>query len=187
MEQASLPKDNKGFDKLVFGWVAAVSIFVFLLVLVLNKKIIPGPETPPAFAYYLPMLNAFINGSCSIILLISLYQIKRKNIAMHRKLNLLAFGLSAIFLISYVMFHYFVKETTFGGSGTVKYIYYFILISHIILAALVLPLVLISFYFGLSNNVAKHRRLTRWSYPIWLYVTITGVVVYLMIAPYYKF
>jgi putative membrane protein len=174
-------------DKIIFRIVLVISIIVFAAVVVLNRKLIPAPETPPAFARHLPVLNAFINGTCSVLLVISLYFIRKKNIAAHKRLNITTFILSSLFLISYVTFHYFMPETKFGGQGAIRGIYFFILITHIILAALVLPLILMSFYYGLKNNVQKHRRLTRWSFPIWLYVTITGVVVYLMISPYYQF
>lgn len=188
-------------DKFLFRLVAAISIFVFLLVVLLNRKVIPGPNTLPAFTYFLPRLNAIINGTCSVLLLISLYFIKRKNVAMHKRINLLTFFLSSTFLISYILFHYLAPETRYGdlnhdgllsqsekdAAGTGRYIYYAILITHIVLAAGVLPLVLLSFYRGLQMQVERHRKLVRWSYPIWLYVTITGVVVYLMISPFYNF
>ena len=91
----------------------------------------------------LPLLHAIINGTCAVLLILSLRAIKAKNVAKHKALNLTAFGLSALFLISYVIYHFFVPETTFGGEGPLRYIYYFILISHIILAAGVLPLILL--------------------------------------------
>lgn len=174
-------------DKAIFRIVMVLSVIVFIAVVVLNRKILPPPASTPGFVPFLPKLNAMINGTCSVLLVFSLYFIRRKNILMHKRLNITAFFLSSIFLVSYVMFHYFQKETTFGGEGVIKGIYYFILITHIVLAAIVLPLVLLSFYWGLKNDVRRHRRLTRWSWPIWLYVTITGVVVYLMISPYYQF
>lgn len=174
-------------DKAVFRIVMALSALVLIAVIVLNRRILPEPEAIPGFVSFLPKLNAIINGTCSVLLVFSLFYIRKKNIGMHKRLNLTAFFLSAIFLVSYVTFHYFQKETTFGGEGAIRGVYYFILITHIVLAAIVLPLVLLSFYWGLKNNVRRHRRLTRWSWPIWLYVTITGVVVYLMISPYYQF
>ena len=174
-------------DKTVFRIVMALSIVVLLAVIVLNRRILPEPASIPGFVAFLPKLNAIINGTCSVLLVISLYYIKKRDIATHKKINILAFFLSAIFLVSYVTFHYFQKETTFGGEGAIRGVYYFVLISHIVLAAIILPLVLLSFYWGLKNDVKRHRRLTRWSWPLWLYVTITGVVVYLMISPYYKF
>lgn len=175
-------------DKLIFRIVTGISVFVFLVVVILNRKIIPVTIETPSFVYFLPKLNAFLNGACSILLITSYYFIRyKKNIATHKRLNITAFILSSVFLVSYILFHYFVKETSYGGEGALKYIYYIILISHIILAAIVLPLILISFYWGLKMEVKKHKMLTRWSFPIWLYVTITGVIVYVMIAPYYTF
>lgn len=173
-------------EKTVFRWVLTLSIIVFVAVIILNRKILPRPEHLPAFAMYLPLLNAIINGTCSILLLLSLRAIKRKDIITHKKLNLTTFVLSSLFLISYITYHWLADETKFPIGNPIRPYYLTILISHIILAAVVLPLILISFYYGLTNQVKKHRRITRWSFPIWLYVTVTGVVVYLMISPYYQ-
>ena len=98
---------------------------------------------------------------------------------------LTAFALSALFLISYVIYHSLAEETHFGGEGVIRYIYFFILITHIILAAAIVPLVLITLVRGLSNKFDKHRKIARWTFPLWLYVAVTGVVVYLMLRPYY--
>ncbi|MFD1628724.1 DUF420 domain-containing protein [Pseudopedobacter beijingensis] len=188
-------------DKLIFRIVTGVSIFVFLVVVLLNRKVIPVVIETPSYIYFLPKLNAIINGTCSVLLLLSLYFIKNKNITMHKRINLFAFFLSSLFLVSYIVFHYFAPETKFGdlngngilepeevlAAGNLRYVYYVILITHIILAAGVLPLILLSFYRGLQMNVEKHRKLVRYSFPIWLYVTVTGVVVYLMISPYYQY
>ncbi len=174
-------------DKLVFRLVHGLSIIVFLAVVILNRKSTSRTRYYSCLYIFLPKLNAIINGTCSVLLLISLYQIKRRNIVAHKRLNILTFVLSSLFLVSYILFHYFVKETSYGGEGLIRIVYYVILVTHIILAAAVLPLILLSFYRGLQNDVFRHRRLVRWSYPIWLYVTVTGVIVYLMIAPYYKF
>ena len=172
-------------DKLVFRWIFGISIFVFIAVIVLNRKVLPRPDSIPEFVYSLPALNALINGTCSILLLTSLYFILHKNVAMHRRINITTFILSSIFLLSYITYHYLAEETIFPKDNPIRPVYLTILISHIILAALVLPLVLISFYLGLTNQVQKHKRIVRWTFPIWLYVTVTGVVVYLMISPYY--
>jgi len=177
----------KSNEKTIFRLIFGISIFVFVLVIVLNKRIIPVPENIPTFAYYLPTLNGIINGCCFILLLFSLYYVKQKRYDIHRKINITAFFLSALFLISYVTYHYLVPETTFGGEGILRSIYYFILITHIVLAAIVLPLILLAFYYGLNDNRPKHRKIVRWSYPIWLYVTFTGVLVYLLLSPYYNF
>ena len=188
-------------DKLISRLITGVSIFVFLVVVILNRKLIPVNIPTPSFVYLLPTFNAIINATCTILLLISLYFIKQKNITAHKRTNILTFILSSLFLVSYIVFHYFALETKYGDlnsdgvlsdeeislAGNLRYVYYVILISHIILAAGVLPLVLMSFYKGLQMQVEKHRKLVRWSYPIWLYVTTTGVIVYLMISPYYNF
>jgi len=184
-------------DKFIFRFVAAISVFVFVVVLVLNRQLIPAPAKAPSFVVYLPKLNAVLNGTCSVLLLLSLYFIKQKKITVHKRINILAFCLSSLFLVSYILFHYFAPETKYGdlklspseieAAGSIRYVYYVILTSHIILAAVVLPLILLSFYRGLQMQVEKHKKLVRWSYPIWLYVTVTGVVVYLMISPYYHF
>lgn len=180
-------------DKSIFRLVMAISIVVFVAVIILNKKILPVPETIPAFVFKLPKLNAFINGTCSLLLLLSLYFIKQKNIQIHKKLNIITFILSSVFLLSYITYHWMAQETSYP-EGPLRTPYLVILISHIVLAALVLPLILLSFYFGLKSQLpdgqiylAKHRKLVRWAFPIWLYVTITGVVVYVMISPYYPF
>jgi len=189
-------------DKLIFRFVAAVSIFVFAVVIILNLKIIPRPATLPSFTFFLPKLNAILNGTCSVLLVASLFFIKRKVIHIHKRINIVAFVLSSLFLVSYILFHYLnPHEAVYGdlngdgildateraAVGAVRTVYLIILITHIVLAAIVLPLVLLSFNSGLQMQVNKHRKLVRWSFPIWLYVTITGVIVYLMIAPYYHF
>ena len=189
-------------DKFIFRFVAGVTIFVITVVILLNRHLIPGPATPPAFTPYLPLLNAFLNGTCSVLLLTSLYFIKNGNIAVHKRLNILTFCLSSLFLVSYILFHYLMRNDTVYGDingdgllstreladvGSLRKIYLWILIPHIVLAAGVLPLILLSFYRGLQMQVEKHKKLVRWAFPIWLFVTISGVVVYLMIKPYYHF
>jgi putative membrane protein len=189
-------------DKFIFRFVAGVTIFVITVVILLNRHLIPGPATPPAFTPYLPLLNAILNGTCSVLLLISLYFIKNGNITVHKRLNILTFCLSSLFLVSYILFHYLMRNDTMYGDidgdgllskselsdvGSLRKIYLWILVPHIVLAAGVLPLILLSFYRGLQMQVEKHKKLVRWAFPIWLFVTISGVVVYLMIKPYYHF
>lgn len=189
-------------DKFIFRFVASVTIFVVLVVVVLNRHLIPGPAVAPAFTPYLPMLNAVLNGTCAVLLLTSLYFIKEGNIKVHKRLNIVTFCLSSTFLVSYILFHYLMRNDTFYGDanfdgilsideresiGVLRTIYLSILIPHIVLAAGVLPLILLSFYRGLQMQVEKHRKLVRWAFPIWLFVTVSGVVVYLMIRPYYHF
>jgi len=172
-------------EKKLINLIYAIAGVVFLLVILL--RIIPKPEILPGFAQKLPAFNAIINGTCSVLLLLSLYFIRKKNINMHKKINVTAFILSSLFLVSYVIYHALAKETTFPLDNALRPVYLFILLSHISLAALVLPIILITFYRGLNMQVDRHRKIARWAFPIWLYVTITGVIVYLMISPYYPF
>ncbi|MBX3162973.1 MAG: DUF420 domain-containing protein [Bacteroidetes bacterium] len=192
---------NASNEKTIKLIIYGTSFVICMAVVVLQQKLIPHADTFPNFIYHLPALNAFLNGTCSVLLIFSLLAIKMKKVNIHKKLNLTAFVLSALFLVSYVTAHYFIPDTKYGDldhdgimsaaesaavSG-IKPVYLIILLSHIFLAVVVLPMVLLSFYYGLTNQVAKHKKLTRFSYPIWLYVTITGVVVYLMISPYYNY
>lgn len=172
-------------DKGILRNIFILSAVVFLLIVFLYN--LPQADHVPAFVKMLPRFNAIINGTCTILLLVSLYCIKKRKITLHKKLNILTFCLSSLFLLSYVTFHSFGVETKFPADNPLRPLYLFILLSHILLAAIVLPLVLLSFHRGLKGQVEKHRKLTRWSFPIWLYVTFTGVVVYLMISPYYNF
>ena len=189
-------------DKFIFRFVAGITIFVIAVVIILNRHLIPGPSTPPAFTPFLPLLNAILNGTCSMLLLTSLYFIKQGNVTVHKRLNILTFCLSSLFLVSYILFHYLMQKDTIYGdtngdgllsadermaAGSLRTVYLSLLIPHIVLAAGVLPLILLSFYRGLQMQVQKHKKLVRWTFPIWLFVTISGVVVYLMIKPYYHF
>lgn len=134
---------------------------------------------------FLPFLNALCNSFTFIFLVAALYSIKKKNIVMHRRFIFGAFTTTAIFLISYVIYHALAESTPYGGDGALQYIYYFILITHIILSAIIVPLALFSLAHGLNMKVEKHRKIARWTMPIWLYVSLTGVLVYIMISPYY--
>jgi len=189
-------ENEKAVKRAIYITTAVICAAVFIL----SQKWLPHPE-PPAWIYQLPALNAFFNGTCAVLLIISLIAIKQKNIALHKKLNLTAFVLSCLFLISYVTAHYFIPDTKYGDSNHngimeeaeklvvsgIKPFYLVLLLTHILLAIVVLPLVLLSFYYGLSDQRLKHKKLTRFSYPIWLYVTVSGVVVYVMISPYYPY
>lgn len=133
----------------------------------------------------LPRLNAIFNSFTFIFLIAAFYFILKKNIKLHRNFILAAFTSTALFLVSYLTYHSLAESTTFGGEGMIKIIYYFILISHITLAPIVVILALLSLFWGLTYNIKKHRKKARWTMPIWLYVSLTGVLVYIMISPYY--
>ena len=172
-------------DKGISRAIIIISAVVLLTVIALFN--LPEAKSIPAFVSWLPKLNAIINSLCSIILITSFIMIRKGKIIIHRNLNLAAFILSALFLVSYIIFHSFGIETKFPAENPLRPVYLIILLTHIVLAAIVLPLVLFAFYRGLNMQVEKHRKIVRWAFPIWLYVTISGVVVYLMISPYYNF
>lgn len=148
---------------------------------------------------FLPHLNAALNSATSVALLLGYFFIKRGNRKYHITAMLSAFGLSTIFLVSYVIYHFQGIHTLYGDvnhngileegeklvAGSLRYFYYFILLTHILLAAIVVPFVLFAVYFGISKQYAKHKKITRYTFPIWLYVAITGVIVYLLISPFY--
>ncbi|MBC8985598.1 DUF420 domain-containing protein [Pedobacter sp. N36a] len=187
--------NDKFFLRLI--WIVTAVV----LAVVIALKLVPPPSNKPAFIYLLPHIIGGINAVCSVLLIISLIFIKKGNISAHKITNIITFILSAIFLIFYILFHLYEKDTKFGdldhngilsaaelaAVGSTRYVYFFILATHIILAVVVLPLILVSFYRGLTMQVELHRKIVRWAYPVWLYVAVTGVIVYLMISPYYNF
>jgi putative membrane protein len=129
--------------------------------------------------------NAVINSIVAVLLVAGLVAAKRRNYDTHKKIMLTAIVLSFLFLVSYILHHLFAGETTFGGTGAIRYVYYAILITHIILAAVILPFILFTAYRALIGENAAHRKLARRTWPIWFYVALTGPVVYLLISPYY--
>jgi putative membrane protein len=131
---------------------------------------------------FLPLLNAILNGLCTVALLAGFYFIRSRNIAAHRASMMMAFGFSSIFLVSYIVNHALHGETHFPGSGTVRTVYLSILISHIGLSVIALPMVLTTFFFSLTGRFRQHRKIAHFTLPIWLYVSVTGVVVYAMLA-----
>lgn len=165
-------------------WVVGLSIAINLIVVALLFLPEIGSETSFDITL-LPLLNAVFNSFTFVFLLAALFMIIRKNITWHKRFIFAAFTTTALFLVSYLTYHSMSESTSFGGEGLVAGIYYFILITHIVLAALIVPLALLTLFRGLAMKVDKHRKIARWTMPIWLYVSLTGVVVYLMISPYY--
>ena len=129
----------------------------------------------------LTTLNAALNLTAAILIATGYFLIRRKNIQSHRICMIAALVVSAIFLTSYLIYHYYVGSVPFGGQGWIRPVYFFILITHILLAVVVLPLVLRTTYLGLRGRFQNHVRIARWTFPIWMYVSVTGVVVYLML------
>lgn len=136
---------------------------------------------------YLPRFHAFLNGSCTLLLIAGYVAVRRRQYNVHKMLMVSCFLLSSIFLVSYVIYHSQAPATKFGGEGVIRPIYYTILLTHIVLAALILPLALFTISRSWRGEFAKHKKIARYTLPVWIYVTATGVIVYFMIAPYYKF
>jgi len=131
----------------------------------------------------LPAFHSFMNALTFFILLLALYFVKNKNIEAHKKTMFAAMIASSIFLVTYVLYHITTEPTSFCKEGAIKTFYIILLISHVILAAVIFPFILVSFIRGISYQIEKHKKLVRWVYPIWLYVTITGPILYLMLRP----
>ena len=134
----------------------------------------------------LPHLNAFLNGSSAILLTSGYLAVRRGRVRLHRNFQLSAFITSILFLVSYLTYHYFHGSTRFLGQGIVRWLYFTILLTHTILAIAVVPLVLITLARAARGDFERHRKIARWTLPIWLYVSITGVVVYLMLYHLYR-
>ncbi len=136
--------------------------------------------------YILPAVNATLNGISAILLFIGHRFIKSGSRQNHKRMMIAAFSTSVLFLISYLYYHAHVGDVPFKGTGIVRPVYFTILISHILLAAAIVPLAVITLLRGLSSKFDKHRKIARWTYPIWMYVSITGVVVYVMVYQLYR-
>jgi putative membrane protein len=194
MLQPSLVKNDKKAKIIIW----AVSIVVFLAVAFLAKVKI---EANLGFDVHLfAQLNAIINSAVAFLLILGLFSAKQKKYLLHKKIMVAAILLSVLFLVSYIGHHLFAGETKFGdlnhdglisaeekqSAGGIRYFYYILLLTHIPLAAIVLPFVLFTAYRALIGEYGKHKKLTRITWPLWFYVAVSGVVVYLMISPYYN-
>ncbi len=175
----------KNNDSRYLAIIAVLSIAIPVVVAYLFYMPKSG-DTAPVNVSFLPKLHAILNSLTAVALVVGYYFIKKGRQAAHRGAMLTAFVLSSLFLISYVTYHYFGKSTSYGGEGIMRTVYLFILVTHIILAAVIVPLVLLTVYFAITGQFRKHTRFSRWTFPIWLYVAVTGVLVYFMISPYYS-
>lgn len=162
-------------------WIVVLSVAIPLVIAVLFGVKISNAK-PLTF---LPPIYATINGITAVLLILAVWFIKNGKVKAHERLMKTCIGLSAAFLLMYVAYHMTSESTPYGGEGVVKYVYYFILISHIILSVGVIPLVLITFVRALAMRFDKHKKIARITFPVWLYVAVSGVIVYLMVSPYY--
>lgn len=155
--------------------------FLFLIWLIYFRE---TADQTAAWVSNLPALNALLNSASTVLILLGLNSIKKRDFIKHMKFMLTAFITSSLFLISYLVYHHYVGHTPFPGEGIIRPIYFFILISHIILSAFVVPLVLTSYYFAFSGKFSTHKKVSKWTLPIWLYVSVTGVVIFFMLNAY---
>ncbi|GGA78513.1 hypothetical protein GCM10008015_19040 [Flavobacterium palustre] len=166
-------------------WIVVLSVAIPLVVALLfgvNLRKLGYDVEPLSF---LPPIYATINGITAILLVLAVIAVKKGNIKLHENLMKTAIACSVAFLAMYVAYHMTSDSTKFGGEGIVKYVYFFILITHILLSIAIIPLVLITYVRALAQVFDKHKKIAKITFPIWLYVAVTGVIVYLMIAPYY--
>ena len=168
--------DTKKYNK----WIVVLSIAIPLVVAVLF-----GVKIDAELPVFLPPIYASINAFTAVLLVVAVWAIKNKKIKLHEKLMKTAIACSVLFLALYVAYHMTSESTKFGGEGAIKTVYFVILFSHIVLSIAVIPFVLITFVRAITNNIELHKKIARITFPLWLYVTVTGVIVYIMISPYY--
>lgn len=186
-------------DSKYLPWIAVVSILIPVVVALLLMLPQTG-KLGDVDVSFLPHLHAILNSATAVALLIGGYAIKLKKTAFHQTMMMMAFVLSSIFLVSYVIYHFQGTPTYFGDAnydkvlseeerqavGGLRTVYLWLLVSHILLATAVVPLVLLSLYFAFSKQFVRHRKIVKWTFPVWLYVAVSGVLVYWMISPYYQ-
>jgi putative membrane protein len=196
MLQPTLQKNDKKAK-----WLITVfSVIVFLAITILGKYNLAGKVNLPFDVHIFAVINALTNSLVAVLLIAGLLTVKNKNYLLHKKIMLFAMGLSVLFLLSYICHHLFAGEAIYGDTdgvkglsdaeraavGSMRNVYLAILITHIPLAGLALPFILFAAYRALTGDYEKHKKLVRIIFPVWLYVAVTGVVIYFMISPYYK-
>lgn len=171
-------------DKKAKWLIGIFSFVVFAAVVILGRVKL---EIETGFDVHIfAKINAVINSMVAVLLVAALIAVKKKNFLLHKKLMMTAMVLSVLFLVSYIGHHLLAGEAKFGGEGSIRYLYYFILATHIFLAAIILPFVLFTAYRAMIAEWPAHRKLAKITWPIWFYVAVTGVIVYFMISPYYS-
>ncbi len=185
---------NKGSLRLIIGVSILIPVAVAVLIFLPDKSQFLGE-----WVKQVPAFNALINTLTAIFLIMARVAVSKGNVNLHRQLMSSAFVLGAVFLVAYILYHLNVTSTKFGdvngdmivdeseliAVGSLRYLYYFVLLSHIILSVVVVPLVLFAFYFALNDKLESHRKVVKFTFPIWLYVSLTGVLTYILINPYY--
>ena len=177
MKEQSTNNPPQNYSKLII----VVSILIPVIVAILFTVRLPNVDPLD----FLPPIYAAINALTAVLLIAAYIAIRNKKIKLHESLMKTAIALSLVFLVMYVAYHMTSDPTPFGGEAIVKYVYYFILISHILLSIGIIPMVLVTYVRAISKRFADHKKISVITFPIWLYIAVTGVIVYLMIAPYY--
>lgn len=177
--------ENKTVEQQYNKWILILSILIPVAVAVLFKVKLKDLGFNVAPLPILPPIYATINGITAILLVSAVWAIKNGKRNVHENLMKTAIGCSLVFLILYIAYHMTTDSTIYGGTGVLKYVYYFVLLTHILLSVATIPLVLITYVRALAARFDKHKKIAKITFPIWLYVAVTGVIVYLMISPYY--
>lgn len=186
-EQVKLPETLKALEnfdskKAVYTIIAVSIAALLFLIWLIYLKAPAATEVP--WVKNLSALNATFNSISTMLLLLAYREVKRKNYLKHMNYMISAFISSTLFLVCYIIYHHFVGDTKFMGEGFIRPVYFFILISHIILSAFVVPLVLSAFYFAFTGKYGTHKKITRWAFPIWLYVSVTGVLIFVLLKAF---
>lgn len=181
LDQPNSPEAGVQLEKKL-NWIAyAISAVVLLLVGLMRRvKLDIGVDFS-----FLPPVHAALNAVSAVVLLLAYYYIRRKDVARHRRMIYIALTCSVLFLLSYVLYHFTTPETRFGGTGVIRYVYFFFLITHVVLAGVILPFILLTFIRAYTGQFERHRTFARWVFPLWLYVALTGPICYLLLKPYY--
>ena len=178
----AMTEEEKKYKSII--WILSILIPIAVAALFgINLKKLGYDVEPLSF---LPPIYASINGLTAILLIWAVSAIKKGNAKLHERLIKLCMVCSSLFLVMYVAYHMTSDSTSYGGEGLIRYVYFFILITHIVLSVIIIPFVLFTFVRGIAGAYERHKKLARITYPMWLYVAVTGVVVYLMISPYYN-
>lgn len=180
MSTVASPTKEKNYLNLIRVLSVAIPVVVAVL-LGIRTKVDLGEWTKT-----LPHLNGVINSLTALLLVVGRVLIAQQNRKAHEWCMKIAFALGSTFLLTYVLYHLSNDSTPFGGHGGIRYLYFFVLISHIILSIVVVPFVLLAMYYALTKQFGRHVKIVKWTFPIWLYVSVTGVIAYVMISPYYK-
>jgi putative membrane protein len=191
----SVAQQDKKFLPIIIGLSIAIPVVVAILLFMPSRL-----DLAREWVMLLPHLNAIINSTTAILLIAAVVFIKQGKVQLHQYTMTSAFTLGALFLVSYVVYHASVESTIFGDTngnglleetekatiGATRSVYLFVLFSHILLSIVVVPFVLLAMYYAYSKQFVKHKKMTKFAFPVWLYVSVTGVIVYLMISPYYQ-